>query len=494
MIIEGTEMAFSLALIMVVGLSADAALRRLKLPGLIGMLAAGMLLGPFVLDLIYPAMYLVSEDFRMIALIVILLSAGFELRRDTLHRVGGNAVLLGVLPAAAEIGAVTVAASIFLGLPLLASAVLGAIFGASSPLIVTPKMIDFMARGKGGNKGVPTLIMAGSSVGVVFAVFIFTVLMDIAVDANAGVLKQIADIPVSIITGAAAGIGIGLALGYLFKKYDFRPPQRTVMVLGASIGILWLEVLLENFAPMAGLLSVMIIGFIILQKEETIAHIISSKLKSLWIPAELLLFVLVGAQVDLGVVLEVLPAAAVVILAGMAARTAGVYGALRGSNLNSGEKLFAAASMLPKAAVQAAIGAVPLAAGLPGGETILAASVIAIILTTPIAALSIPWIGERVLASSLKPVYRFKDLRVRLHIPRVGQRLRNRETGNIWKVIEEKELWLPGATEGAEPSPGVELRIWLEASEKGKGPTETILFTPDSDRLNKRWEVVFFKA
>lgn len=487
-------MAFSLALIVIAGLLADAVFRKLRLPGLVGMLVAGVLVGPYVLDLLAPDMQHVSADFRKIALVVILLRAGFELSRDTLNRVGLAALLMSSLPAVFEIGAVTLLAPPLLGLTRLEAAILGSILGAVSPAVVVPLMIGFMERGKGADKGIPTLILAASALDDVFVIVIFTILLGMAGGGEVSWLRQLGGIPVSIILGVAAGIIPGYLLYYLFRRYDLKPPRRTIIVIGAAIGLTWLEEALQTVAPLAGLLGVMAIGFIILEKEEAMAHIISAKLKKLWVFAELLLFVLVGAQVNIQVAWQAGAAGALVILGGLTARSLGTYLSLAGTDLDRREKLFAVVAYWPKATVQAAIGAVPLAAGLAGGEVILAVAVLSILLTAPLGAIGIKVLGERILKEGENPVYRFKYLREHLNLPRTGQRVRDRENGEVWKVIEEREFWQekrPG--QGERPLPAILFRLWLlsDGQPPGTGPTRHETYGPLDEPFDRRWEIVY---
>jgi NhaP-type Na+/H+ or K+/H+ antiporter len=483
-------LAVSLALIVIFGLLADALFRRLKLPGLVGMLLVGVLCGPYVFDLFYPEMMTVSADFRMIALIVILLRAGFELRRDTLHRVGASALSMSTVPALFEIGAVTLLAPPLLGLTVMEAAVLGSILGAVSPAVVVPLMIDFMERGKGEEKGIPTLVLAASSIDDVFVIVIFTILLGAAAGGgSSNWAVQLSHIPISVILGVASGLAVGWLLYRLFRRYDFQPPRRTLIVLGAAVGLMWLEKRLEGLVPLAGLLGVMAIGFIILEKEEAIAHIISAKLKKLWVFAELLLFALVGAQVNVQVAWRAGLAGAVLIVAGLAARSFGTYISLSGSRLTSAEKWFCVVSYLPKATVQAAIGAAPLAAGLAGGEIILAVAVLSIILTAPPGAAAIRVLGERILAEGRRPAHRFQTLRQALNLPRVGQRVREKDDGRVWKVIEEREAW----SGDGEAVPVIRLRLWEEsqATKPGAGPTRTVTYSPEDKPFDRDFEVLY---
>lgn len=485
-------MAISLAFIIIAGLLADALFRRARLPGLVGMLLVGVLVGPYVFDLLSPDMMAVSGDFRRIALIVILLRAGFELRRDTLHQVGGSAVAMSSVPALFEIAAITLLAPPLLGLSWLEAAILGSILGAVSPAVVVPLMIDLMERGKGADKGIPTLILAASSIDDVFVIVIFTVLLGMYGGGEINWLWQISTIPISILLGILSGLVIGYILYLLFKRYDFRPPRRTIIVMGSAIVLTWLEDTLHGIVPMSGLLGVMAIGFIILEKQEAIAHIISSKLKKLWVFAELLLFVLVGAQVNINVAWKAGAAGTLLIAGGLAARSVGTYLSLLGSGLNHREKIFSVVSYVPKATVQAAIGSVPLAAGVPGGEIILAVAVLSILITAPLGAIGIKLMGERVLMESDRPPYSFKELRGTLGLPRVGERILNREMGTVWKVIEERETWHTPSGPDARSVPAILLRIWqlMDNQDPGKGLTRMIRFTPSDERFDRKWEII----
>jgi solute carrier family 9B (sodium/hydrogen exchanger), member 1/2 len=486
-------MAFSIALIILLGLGADQLFRRVRIPGLVGMLAVGVLVGPYALDLIAPEMMTVSGDFRMIALVVILLRAGFELKRDTLHRVGRAALIMSTVPAVFEIVGVVLVAPALLGITRLEATILGCILAAVSPAVVVPLMIDFMDRGRGARKGIPTLILGASSVDDVFVIVLFTVFLGMHGGGEANLLARLAEIPVSIILGIACGLIPGYLLYRLFTAYDFRPPKRTLVVLGAAILLTRMEAALEEIVPVASLLGVMAIGFIILEKSEPVAHQISQKLKKLWVFAELLLFVLVGAQVNVGVAVRAGLAGTAVILIGLLFRGVGTYLSLTGTSLTRREKLFCVIAYVPKATVQAAIGAVPLAAGVASGEVILAVAVLSIILTAPLGAMGISWYGERVLDHGERSVYKFKELRDRLSLPRVGERVRGKRAGAVWKVIEERELWLPGEERGGHPIPAVAIRFWRESDGPavGTGKTLTVRYRPDGPAFTDDWEILY---
>jgi NhaP-type Na+/H+ or K+/H+ antiporter len=302
-------------------------------------------------------------------------------------------------------------------------------------------------------------------------------------------LASLSAVPISIVLGIIVGIVPGYVLYLLFRKYDWRPPKRTLIVLGVSILLTWFEEICSEIVPIASLLSVMAIGFIILEKSESIAHIISQKLKKLWVFAELLLFVLVGAQVNIHVAWEAGLAGAFIILIGLIFRSAGTYLSLFRTPLDWKEKLFCIVAYVPKATVQAAIGAVPLAAGIPGGEVILAVAVLSIVLTAPLGAIGIKIFGEKILDHGEHSMYRFKELREKLGLPSVGQRVRNKHYGTVWKIIEEREEWW----EATQPLPAIYLRFWKENSgnKSGAGKTLQHLYIPEDNSFEKNWEILY---
>lgn len=492
-------MAFSLALVIVLGLCGDYVFRCIKLPGLVGMLLVGTFIGPYAINLMAPEMMSVSADFRRIALIVILLRAGLELRRDTLNRVGRAALVMSCLPAIFEILAVMWVAPRLLGMTYLEAAMLGAILGAVSPAVVVPLMIDFMDRGRGTKKGIPTLVLGASSLDDVFVIVLFSVFLGIHGGGEVNLWAKLAEIPLSILLGIIVGLAPGYVLLRLFQRYDWRPPKRTIMVMGVAILLTTLEHACKPWIPIASLLGVMAIGFIILEKAEPIAHIISQKLKKLWVFAELLLFVLVGAQVNVQVAWKAGLAGTIVIAVGLFFRCVGTYLSLFGSALDWREKLFCVIAYIPKATVQAAIGAVPLAAGVASGEVILAVAVLSILLTAPLGAIGIAISGERILDRGERSSYRFEDLREIFGLPRVGQRVRSKRYGTVWKVIEEKEIWIKelgpsgAGCQNRKLVPAVNLRYWLENESPGPGRGKTMSYRYSQEGLSfsDNWEILY---
>ncbi|MDD5156007.1 MAG: cation:proton antiporter [Candidatus Omnitrophica bacterium] len=396
-------MALNIAELIIFGLIADFVFRKLKMPGLVGMLLLGVVIGPYALNLLNHNMLNVSSDLRMMALIVILLRAGFELSKDTLNKVGLRAMFLSFIPATLEGIAIVFLGHYFLGLSIMESAILGAVLSAVSPAVVVPLMIRFIEERRGAKKGIPTLILAASSIDDVFVIVIYTVLIGIYTGQKVNIIWKLAGIPISILSGIIVGLICGFILYVVFKKSNPRATKRLLIILGISIILVNLEHILEHFLPFAALLAVMAIGFIILEKSESMAHEISIKLSKLWVFAEILLFTLVGAQVNLKVAVASGLAGAAVIFIALIARSIGTYACLIKSNLTAPERMFVVISYIPKATVQAAIGAAPLMAmRLAGmntrpGEVILATAVLSILLTAPLGAWAIAYCGNRTL-------------------------------------------------------------------------------------------------
>ncbi|OGW52342.1 MAG: potassium transporter [Nitrospirae bacterium RBG_13_43_8] len=388
-------MAVSIALIVLLGLFSDYLFNRIKLPGLLGMLIIGILCGPHVFNMIKPELLKVSADLRMVALIVILLRAGLELRKDTLKRVGKTALVMSCVPAIFEGGVILFLAPILLGISYLEAAILGAIIAAVSPAVVVPLMIKFIDKKKGTKKGIPTLLLGASSVDDVFVIVIFFILIGMYTGSNTNALMKLVEIPESIILGIAVGALSGYILYHLFEKYKLRATKMTIVVMAVAVLLTWLEENLKTKIAMSALLGVMTLGFILLEKTEIRAHKISQKLSKVWIFAEILLFVLVGAQVDIKVAWDAGLAGAALIFIALIGRSIGTYLSVMGTDFNFKERLFCVISYIPKATVQAAIGAIPLEMGVKSGNIILAVAVLSILLTAPIGAIGIMITGER---------------------------------------------------------------------------------------------------
>lgn len=396
-------MAVNLAELIVICLMVDYVLRRWSIPGLAGMLLVGVVFGPYVLGRLSPDLAAISSDLRILALITILLRAGFELSKDTLKKVGLRATLFSFVPAVFEGAAIALLGPWLLGLTYLESAILGSVLAAVSPAVVVPLMLEFIEQRKGTAKGIPTLILAASSIDDVFVIVIYSSLIGIYTGEKANLGWKAAGIPISIVSGIAGGLIVGYVLYRLFRRYNPRATKRLLVVLGISVFLMTLEHRLEGLVPFAALLAVMTIGFVVLEKDEYMAHELSSRLAKLWVFAEVILFALVGAEVNVHVAMKAGAAAAALIGLGLIARSIGSYVCLLGSNLTLPERLFVVVSYLPKATVQAAIGGGPLlamrGAGMDTGpgEIILAVATLSILLTAPAGAWIIRLVGNRVL-------------------------------------------------------------------------------------------------
>lgn len=397
-------MALSLALIILLCLVSEWLFTRLGLPPLVGMIGIGVLFGPSILNLIHPSLLNVSSDLRLMALIIILLRSGFKLSKGSLHKVGRHALLLGFLPATCEALLIFVMAPLLLGISSMEAAILGCILAAVSPAVVVPPMIRFIEERRGEKKNIPTMVLAGASLDDVTVIVVYSILIGIYSGKQINIGWQLAGIPLSIFTGIALGLALALILITMFERFNPRATKRTLIVVSLSIMLVSLKDFLDTLnIPFAPLIAVMTIGFVILEKRELMAHEISSKLAKIWIFAQILLFTLVGSQVQIDAALDAGLKGIALIFLGLLARSVGTYLCTLGSNLNQKEKLFVVLSYLPKATVQAAIGAAPLmvmqANGMPlrAGEIILAMAVMSILVTAPLGALAIHWGGRALL-------------------------------------------------------------------------------------------------
>ena len=387
----------SLALLFLTGLLLGAAAQRLGLPRLVGLLGAGILLGPHALDLLDGSLLAISAQLRQMALVIILVRAGLSLRLEDLKKVGRPALCLSFLPASSEILGVTLLAPPLLGISPLEGALMGAVLGAVSPAVVVPRMVKLMEEGRGTGKGVPQMILAGASLDDVFVIVLFTAFLGMAQGEGAG-WQALWQVPVSILLGLGAGALAGLPLARLFRRGKLEPLTRTIVTLSVAFLLLGLEEGLKGRVPLSGLLGDMSMALVLSRRSEArVAEGLKTQFGRLWQGAEILLFTLVGAAVDVRYTLRAGPAAVAVIFGALAIRSLGTWLCTAGTPLNRRERLYCVLAYLPKATVQAAIGGTPLALGLPCGELVLSAAVLAILLTAPLGAFAMDRSGPALL-------------------------------------------------------------------------------------------------
>lgn len=388
-------MLTSLALIFIAGIFAGEAARRLKLPPLFGMLVAGILLGPACLNLLSDTMLSLSAELRQLALVIILLRAGLSLDLNDLKKVGRPAVLMCFLPACFEIAAMLILAPMFFGITIIEAAILGSVLAAVSPAVIVPKMLKLMETGYGTEKSIPQMILAGASVDDVFVIVLFSIFTSLALNGTFSVMS-LAQIPCSILLGILAGVMAGFFIHWLLKWLP-SPSLKVLLLLSAALLLTALETALKGSIAFSGLLAVMSMGIVIQKKEMMTAQVLSKSFSSLWNGGEILLFVLVGAAVNIKVAASAGGSAFILIFLVLIMRMLGVFCCLLKTNLNKGERLFCMIAYTPKATVQAAIGSIPLAMGLPCGELVLTIAVLSILITAPLGAFMIDTTYPRLL-------------------------------------------------------------------------------------------------
>lgn len=395
-------MLTSLSLIFLVGLAMGAICQKLKLPRIIGMLVTGIILGPYVLDFLDPSILSISADLRKMALIIILIKAGLSLDLNDLKKVGRPAVMMSFVPASCEILAYTVFAPLLLDVTRTEGALMGAVLSAVSPAVVVPRMVQLMEKKYGTEKAIPQMILAGASCDDIFVIVLFTTFLGIAQGGHANIMDFV-NIPMSIILGVLLGAITGYLL-YLFfetsyaRKHYVRNSMKVIIVLGVSFLLIAIEGWMEGKISVSGLLAVTSMAVVLKMKSTTfVSKRLSEKFGKLWLAAEVILFVLVGAAVDIRYTLNAGIAAVALIFLALAIRSCGVLLCTIGTSLTGKERLFCVIAYLPKATVQAAIGSVPLAAGLSCGKIILSVAVMGIVITAPLGAFGMDMTYQRLL-------------------------------------------------------------------------------------------------
>ena len=390
-------MLTSLALIFLVGLLFGKFFYWLKLPSLLGMMLAGMLLGPYGLGLLDDNLLLISADLRQLALVIILTRAGLALQVEDLKKVGRPAVLLCFLPAVCEMVGVVLLAPLLLEVSRLDAAIMGSVLAAVSPAVVVPRMLKLMEEGYGKKAGIPSLILAGASVDDVFVIVVFTAFTGLAASETAISATDFLQVPVSIVLGSFAGWVIGYGLQRYFRMFHMRDSVKVLILLSVSFLLVQAKDSLEGMVPFSGLLAIMTMGIALLRFYPVLAGRLSQKYNKLWVAAEVTLFSLVGATVNISYALQFGVAAILVVAGALVFRMGGVCLCVAKTSLSPKERLFTMLAYTPKATVQAAIGGIPLSMGLGCGEMVLTVAVLAILMTAPFGAVCIDHTYQRLL-------------------------------------------------------------------------------------------------
>lgn len=395
-------MLTSLALVFLLGLAAAALCSRIGLPRIIGMLLTGILIGPYVLNWLDDSILSISSELRQMALIIILIKAGLSLDLSALKKVGRPAVMMACVPASCEILAFFLLAPHILGINRIEAAVMGAVLGAVSPAVVVPRMVQLMEEKRGTGQGIPQMILAGASCDDIYVIVLFSTFVGMAQGGSANMMDFV-NIPVSIVLGVALGAAVGLLL-HLFLEIAYRHgcyvrnSTKVILILGLSFLLMAVETWLKGIVSVSGLLAVMSMACVLkIKSPEKVTKRLSAKFGKLWIAAEAILFVLVGAAVDIRCAVQAGAAAVLMIALALVFRAVGVSICMLGTGLNRKERLFCVIAYLPKATVQAAIGSVPLSMGLPCGQLVLSVAVLAILITAPLGAIGIDRTAGRLL-------------------------------------------------------------------------------------------------
>lgn len=389
-------MLLSISLILIVGMSMGWLCQRMKLPSLLGMLVTGIILGPYVLNLLDESILGISSELRKIALIIILTRAGLGLDVSGLKKIGRPAILMCFVPASFELLGMILLAPKLMGLSVLEAAIMGAVLAAVSPAVVVPRMVKLMEEDYGVKEGIPQLILAGASVDDVYVIVLFSTFVGMMQGQGASVVNFI-NIPVSIVLGIAIGLLFGVLLAYFFKNVHIRDTTKVLIILSISFLLVVVEDKLTTAITFSALIAIMFLGIGLQYKREVVAKRLSVKYAKLWVAAEVFLFVLVGATVNIGYLGKVGVKALIVIIGAVMFRMLGVFVCLLGTSLKRKERLFAMMAYTPKATVQAAIGGIPLSLGFACGDTVLTVAVLAIVLTAPLGAFAIDLSYQRLL-------------------------------------------------------------------------------------------------
>lgn len=393
-------MLISITLILFSGMFLGFLCKKIKFPSLFGMIIAGIIIGPHMLNLLDSSVLNISAELRKIALIIILIRAGLKLDINDLRKVGRPAILMCFVPATFEVVGMILLAPRILGVSTLEAAILGAVIGAVSPAVIVPRMIRLIDEKRGTDKGVPQMILAGASVDDVFVIVLFTTFTSLATGGDISI-RSLVDVPVSIVLGVIAGLAIGYIMYMFFDRLHIRDSIKVIQILGVSFVLTFIEDNWKTVIPFASLIAIMALGTMLRKQKEELSERLSVKFDKLWITAEIFLFVLVGASVEINSLKYAGLGVVVLVMEVLVFRVLGVYLCLVGTKLSLKEKLFCMLAYIPKATVQAAIGGLPLAMGLDCGNIVLTTSVVAIMITAPLGAFAIDFTYRKLLNSDM---------------------------------------------------------------------------------------------
>lgn len=391
------KMALSFAIIVLGGMISSWLFRKIKLPGLLGMLILGIIIGPYTLNLLDESMLNISGDLRKIALIVILLRAGLGISKSDIKEIGATSIKMSIIPGILEGTIIAIVSTRLLGFSIIQGGMLGFIICAVSPAVIVPSMLKYIEAGVGSKKKIPTLILAAASVDDVVAITIFSTFLGLYGGGKVNIGLKVLSIPLAIILGVVLGLLIGFVVYVFMSKVNIMKPKMALALLSIAIIFNSIEKALADKIEIATLLGVMAMGYIILEKNKDLAKELSSSLSKIWILAEIILFVLVGAQVNPSVAIKAGGVGLIIITLGLMGRSIGVWISTTSPKYNTRDRLFCVIAYIPKATVQAAIGSIPLSAGVAGGEMILAIAVLSILITAPLGAIGINISAQRLL-------------------------------------------------------------------------------------------------
>ncbi|KZX16906.1 K(+)/H(+) antiporter NhaP2 [Methanobrevibacter cuticularis] len=391
------QITVNLGIIIVLGIISTKLLDRFQIPGFIGLIGIGVLLGPFGFNFLHGTFLALSRELATLAIVILLIRAGLGISQDSIRKAGRPAITMGFLPSIFEGMSVAIIAPFILGISFIEGGMLGFVLGAVAPAILVPSMLSLMDRGLGTKKSIPTILLAGASADDVVAITIFSSFLGVYFGTNVNIAWIIIGIPISLILGLISGFLIGIILLNLFRKWDFSPTEKVLMILSAGLLLNGLSQALDGIVPIAGLLGVMVIGFMMFNRTPKVAIKLSNKFRKIWVLAEIVVFVMLGAQLNVSLAVSLLIPGLAIVSFGLLFRSIGVYVSLLGTNLNLKEKIFSMIAYFPKATVQATIGAIPFAMGIASGEIIIAIAAIGIIFSAPIGAIGIRVLGDKLL-------------------------------------------------------------------------------------------------